>query len=147
MRIDTVSKLEVRSQVGQQQFLLGALANQSQNLLVQIGLILFALLIGFPLFLLLTEHIGLSALLGGFFAFHLEVFVVDVVRYFQRGTIVQLGTGHNDVLLVHTTQWAFVHCERTIDEQQTRSELLEEDNTLATVTTSQDNQNTTWFQT
>lgn len=134
-----VSQLEVRSEVTKKQLLLGVLLDGSHDLLIKIFLILFALGIGLESRLVLGENVTFGGLLGTLLGLlHLEVFIINVLGNLDARDI-DLGAGHDDELLVHTTKWALVNDEGAVDKQKTRSELLQENNTLSTVLASQDN--------
>ena len=64
-------------------------------------------------------------------------------QYYLDVGEVKLGGSSNDVGLVNTSQRNTVDLERTSNEKKTRVELLQDDNTLTTVTTSQENDNGT----
>ena len=70
----------------------------------------------------------------------LTEFVPHHIDRYLGSINVDLGGGGNDVGLVDTLQGDTVDLEGTRDEQQTRLELLQEDNTLATVTAGQEDE-------
>lgn len=74
-----------------------------------------------------------------------EVRVVDVFRHLE---VLQVdpGLGGNDVVLGDTTHRAAVQGERTSDQQQSRLEGLQQDDTLSLMATGQQDQNLTLLQ-
>lgn len=146
MGVHSVSQLEVGSEVGEEQLLLRALSNDLKQLLVHRLLVGLALVIGLVGLLLLSEDVSVGGLLRLALLLHLEVLVVHVSRHLDLADV-QLGAGHNDELLVHTAQRAFVHGEGAVDEEQTRGELLQKDDSLSTVATSEDDEDPAWLKT
>lgn len=139
MRVDTVPQLEVGAEVGEKQLLVGTLADGLHQLLVHRLLVSLSLVVRLPGLLLLLENVSLG-LLGLHLLAHLEVLVVHVVGHLHTRDV-NLGAGDDHELLVHATQWASVDGEWAVHQQETGGKLLQEDNTLATMTTSQHNEN------
>jgi len=68
-----------------------------------------------------------------------EVFVVDLGIQFQTRNI-NFGVGGNHVGLVDTTEWNSVDHVGASDKEKARRELLEEDDSVGLVTSSQENE-------
>jgi len=122
---------EGRSQVLAKELLLGVLLDGADQLTVNLDLVLLALfgdnVGGLLLFedftFAVTDFLGLGSA---------EVIVVQSVRNRNPGNV-DLGLGGDDVDLVDSSQWASVDAERSGDEKQTGSQLLQEHDALSLV--------------
>jgi len=113
-----------------------------QDLSINGKLSLLALLVHFVLLLLDVKDLALGGLLGlGLDA--VEEAVLDVLGHVDLAQV-ELGLGGDDVVLVDATKRAAVQLERASDEQKTRLELLKEDDTFASMTTSDENEHGAW---
>lgn len=146
MWVHSVSQLEEGTEVGEEQLFLGTLANHLEQLFVDCLLVGLALVVWLVGLLLLSKDVSVGRLLRLAFLLHLEVLVVNVSRHLNLANV-HLGAGHDDKLLVHTAQRALVHSEGAVDEEQTRGELLKEDDSLSAVATSKNDENLAWLQT
>lgn len=117
MWVHSVSQLEVRTEVGEEQLLLLALTDDLKQLLVHGLLVGLALVIGLVRLLLLSKDVSVGRLLRLSLLLHLEVLVVNVIGHLDLADV-HLGAGHNDELLVHTAQRALVHGEGAVDQKQ-----------------------------
>jgi len=122
---------EGRSQVLAKELLLGVLFDGADQLTIDLDLVLLALfgdnVGGLLLFedftFAVTDFLGLGSA---------EVIVVQSVRNRNPGNV-DLGLGGDDVDLVDSSQWASVDAERSGDEKQTGSQLLQEHDALSLV--------------
>lgn len=144
MGVNSVSKLEIRAKVWEEDLLFGMFSNHVKHLFVEILLIRFALVRGLVSLLLLCEHIRISRFLLFSFSFHFEISVIDILWYLHSRDV-QFGAGDNHKLLMHSSEGALVDGEGAIDEQKSRSELFEKHDTLTTVTSGENNQHSAWL--
>jgi len=93
------------------------------------------------LWLLLVEEVSLG-LLGLWSLLSGKVLNVVLGNINTRNR--HLGGGGNDVTGVDSSQWNTVDLERTGDQQGVVLQLLQEDNSLTSETTSQQDQDGTW---
>jgi len=114
-----------------------------QNLIVNIELSLLALLVHLVLLLLDIKYLALGGLLGLLGLNAIEEAVLQVLGHVHLANV-ELGLGGDDVVLVDATQWATVQLERTSDEQKARLELLQADDTFASMTTSDEDEHCAW---
>jgi len=114
-----------------------------QNLIVNIELSLLALLVHLVLLLLDIKDLALGGLLGLLGLNAIEEAVLQVLGHVHLANV-ELGLGGDDVVLVDATQWATVQLERTSDEQKARLELLQADDTFASMTTSDEDEHCAW---
>jgi len=122
---------EGRGQVLAEKLLLGVLLDGADQLTVNLNLVFLALfgdnVGGLLLFedfpFAVTDFLGLGSA---------EVIVVQSVRNRNPGNV-DLGLGGDDVDLVDSPQWASVDAERSGDEKQTGSQLLQEHDALSLV--------------
>jgi len=122
---------EGRGQVLAEKLLLRVLLNGADQLTVNLNLVFLALLGdnvgGLLLFedfsFAMTDFLGLGSA---------EVIVVQSVRNRNTGNV-DLGLGGDDVDLVDPPQWASVDAERSGDEKQAGSQLLQEHYALSLV--------------
>lgn len=136
----SVPQLEEGAKVREEQFLLPVLANHRQQLLVNSLLVRLALVIWLVGLLLLGKHVTIGRFLSLSLLLDLKILIIDVVGYLNARDV-QLGAGHDYELLVHAAQWALVDGEGTVDKEKTRGKLFKEDDTLSSVTASQNDEN------
>lgn len=141
MRILGRAKGKVAAQIRVEQLLVLVLADGSPDGLVNGQLIGLLLLRWSVLLLLGSKDLSLTTVLG-FGQRTTEVSVVDV---FWDDNLVQLdaGLGGNHITLGNPTEWSAVQGEGTGDEEQTRLENLQDNNSLSLVLTSQQDDNST----
>jgi hypothetical protein len=95
------------------------------------------------LVLLLGEEVLLLSLsLGDGLLWSVEVVVVELGVNVETGQV-DLGGGGDDVGLVDALEWNSVDLEGTGDKEKTRLELLQEDDTLTTEATRNENEDRT----
>jgi len=119
------------------------LLDGGQELSVNVELRLLALLVHFVLLLLDVKNLALGGLLRLLGLDAIEEGVLQVLRHVHLAQV-ELGLGGDDVVLIDATQRATVQLERTRDEQQARLELLQEDDTFASMTTSDEDEHGAW---
>jgi len=139
----SVLKREARLEVRLQQAAIWVRLDGAENVLVQAELSLFAIIVDLVLILLDVKDLTLSWLLG---LLGLDTVEESVLQVLWDGDLanVKLGLGGNDVFLVDATKRAAVVLEWASDKQKTRLELLQEHNTLASMTTSDKNEDGAW---
>jgi len=138
----SVLKSKTGLQVGLERGLVWVRLDGIEKLLVNVELSLLALIVHLVLLLLDVEDLSL----GGLLLLGLDAIEESVLEVRGDGDLadVDLGLGGGHVLLVDATKWATVELERAGDEQETRRELLEEDNTLASMATSDQDEDGAW---
>merc|ERR1711971_1271353 len=135
MRKFSLAQREMRSQVLLDYGSLGVLLDGFQNLVVHGDLVSLPLLRSSVGFLLVVEDV--SVLLGLLSLDPLEVLVIHVVGDLHAGHI-HAGGGGQKVPLVNATERASVDLVWSGDEKKSCGELLEDDDTLALVDSSED---------
>merc|ERR1719472_518843 len=116
----------------------GVSLDRSQDLGVDGSLVSLPLLRGLVCLLLGLEDV---TLLLGLLSLHPgKVLVVDVLRQRDLGDVKLGGSGHQ-VPLVHPPKWAAVELVGSSDKEQASAKLLQHDDTLALVHTSEDDGN------
>lgn len=132
-------------QVFGDEFTIGMSLNGLKNSGIYFLLVLLALFVGHETFLLGGENITFAALLLLVDLQATEVGIVQVLWYFVV-TQIDFGGGADNITLRNATQWAGVQAERTSDQQKARVQRFQQNNALALMTTSQQDQNGTRLQ-
>ncbi|GAV04232.1 hypothetical protein RvY_14543 [Ramazzottius varieornatus] len=140
MRELLILQLEIGRQVTSKTLAIWAGFDGVQNLLVDGHLIFHTLVRWFVVFLLLVEDASVFRSLG---ADPSEVSVVNVGVQADFGNV-QLRLGGDHVTLVDATHGATVHFPRSSYQQEARVKLLQENNSLSLMTSSQKDDNCTW---
>merc|ERR1711931_103064 len=130
------------SQVLTKQLLLRVLLEGAEQLTVDLDLVLLALFRDDVRRLLLLENFAFAV--TNFLRFGpTEVIVVQSLRDSHAGNV-DLSLGGDDVDLVDSPERASVDAERSGDQQQTGSQLLQEDDAFALVGAGQQDQHGPW---
>lgn len=111
-------------------------------MLVNLGLSFLAVLVDLVLLFFGLENLALGRLgLLGLDA--VEECVIQVGRHVDFADV-DLGAGGDDVDLIDASQWAAVQFEWATNEQQARFQLFQEDNTFASMTTGDQDEDGAW---
>merc|ERR1711872_854723 len=133
---------EGRSQVLAEKLLLRVLLQGAEELTVNLDLVLLALFRDDIRSLLLLEDFAFAV--TNFLRFGpAEVIVVQSLRQRHAGNV-DLSLGGDDVDLVDPPERASVDAERSGDQQQTGSQLLQKDDAFALVSAGQQDQHGPW---
>lgn len=132
-------------QVFLEEFTLGVCLDRLQESAIDLLLVLLALLVGHKALLLGSKDVSLTGLLLLLGLKAAEVGVVQMLGYLEV-TQVHTRRGADDVALGNATQGARVEGEGSSDQQQARGQSLQQHNTFALVTTSQEDQHGTGLQ-
>jgi len=136
-------KTESGLKIGEQDFAVGVGLDRLEDLFIDGDLVFLADLGDLVSLSLLGEDVTFS-LLRAALTVATEIFVVDVLGHLDIINV-QLRTGGNDKVLVDTPDGDTVDLVWTSDSQEARLKGLEEDNSLSTVLTSQNNQDGAWL--
>jgi len=144
MREHLVFECKDGAEVPDQQLAVGVHLNHLVQLLIHDLLILLALSTHLVrLLLFLQDNVGGFGRLLAILVHATEIFVAKVFGQIDLANV-QLGPCGNHVVLVNAAQRATVNLERAVNKEETALELLEENDALSTVATSNDDQNSSW---
>jgi len=149
VRILTIAQFKVRTQVCEKDLFVWAFADLGHDLGVDFQLIKLTFSIRLVRLFLEELEEFVIVLASSWWWQGLapaEILVIDAARDVDTFKI-DLNAGLDDVILMHSSQWASIDNEWSSNEQQTRIQFLEEDDALSSMTTSEDDQYATWVKT